>query len=43
MQFLTQGDTGGASVSDIVELLGSVPYSSSLPQLTIRAVAQSNE
>jgi hypothetical protein len=35
VQLLTQGDTGGASVSDIVELLGSVPYSSSLPQRTI--------
>jgi uncharacterized membrane protein len=31
VQLLTQGDTGGAVVSGIVELLGSVPYSSSLP------------
>ena len=35
------GDTGGAESSGIVELLGSVPYSSSLPQRRIRAVAES--
>jgi hypothetical protein len=40
---LTQGDTGGAVISGIVELLGSVPYSSSLPQRRIRAVAASEE
>jgi len=38
---LMHGDTGGAESSGIVELLGSVPYSSSLPQRRIRAVAES--
>jgi uncharacterized membrane protein len=40
VQLLTQGDTGGAVVSGIVELLGSVPYSSSLPHRRIRVVAE---
>jgi uncharacterized membrane protein len=35
VQFLTQGDWGGARESGIVELLGSLPYSSSLPQRKI--------
>jgi Urate oxidase N-terminal len=41
VQLLTQGDTGGAVISGIVELLGSVPYSSSLPHRRIPNVAES--